>query len=111
VGERGQKRLTLELIRDVADEVHEAVHDLHVRSLGTHQRALYTLIRDAGSVGIRSSKLHSEYEQRVQSPRSRSMRRRYLQSLQRYELISKSGRGKGTRYRVTEAGQTFSVNS
>jgi Cdc6-like AAA superfamily ATPase len=103
--------LTADIVSDVADAAQAAVYDLHVRSLGTHQRALYTVIRDAASAGIRAGELHERYEQHVQNPRGRSMRRRYLGSLERYGLITKSGSGRGTTYRVVPQGrQTGPVN-
>jgi cell division control protein 6 len=97
--------LTPAIVEAVADDARAAVQDIHVRSLGTHQRALYTLIREAATEGIRASDLHAKYEQRVQSPRGRSMRRRYLNSLERYGLITQSGSGRGTTYRVVPEGQ------
>lgn len=103
-------RLTESVVDTVATDAQVAVHDLHVRSLGTHQRSLYTIIRDAGSKGITASALHDQYESRVQKPRSKSMRRRYLTSLQRYDLISQSGSGRGTRYRVVRHGEEKAVN-
>ncbi|WP_302080532.1 Cdc6/Cdc18 family protein [Salinibaculum rarum] len=103
--------LTSDVVSEVADAAQAAVHDLHVRSLGTHQRALYTIIRDAASAGVRAGELHDKYEHRVQNPRGRSMRRRYLSSLERYGLITKSGSGRGTTYRVVPQGsQTRTVN-
>jgi cell division control protein 6 len=104
VSESEHDVLTADVVADVTDAVQEAVHDLHVRSLGTHQRALYTIIRDAASAGVRAGALHEEYEQRVQNPRGRSMRRRYLSGLERYGLITKSGSGRGTTYRVVPQG-------
>lgn len=104
--------LTADVVSEVTDAAQAAVHDLHVRSLGTHQRALYTIVRDAASPGIRAGDLHDKYEQRVQEPRGRSMRRRYLSSLERYGLITKSGSGRGTTYRVVPQGsQAQTVNS
>ncbi len=100
VHDSNNEMLTADVVRRVADDVRAAVHDLHVRSLGTHQRALYTIIRDAASAGIRAGELHEAYEQRVQNPRGRSMRRRYLDSLERYGLITQSGNSRGTTYCV-----------
>ncbi|WP_340101839.1 Cdc6/Cdc18 family protein [Salinibaculum salinum] len=104
------ERLTRSVVEAVADDAQAAVRDLHVRSLGTHQRALYTIIRDAGSKGVTASDLHERYENRTQSPRSKSMRRRYLTSLQRYDLISQSGSGRGTRYKVVRHTEAKTVN-
>lgn len=105
VKETDQDTLTPAVVEAVADAARTAVHDLHVRSLGTHQRALYHIIRDAGSAGVRAGDLNDEYEQRVQNPRGPSMRRRYLDSLERYDLIMQSGRGRGTIYRVVPEGR------
>ncbi len=92
------EELTAAVVEEVADDARAAVHDIHVRSLGTHQRALYSIIRDAER--IRAGDLHETYEQRVQNPRGRSMRRRYLDSLERYGLVTQSGSGRGTTYRI-----------
>lgn len=64
--------------------------------LGTHERLLYRLIEEAGS--ITASKLKRRYEDQSPNPRGDSMRRRYLQRLERYGFISSSGAGFGKRY-------------
>lgn len=112
VRETEDDELTREVVGAVADDARAAIRDIHVRSLGTHQRALYHIIRDAGTSGIRAGTLHERYEKRVQNPRGRSMRRRYLDSLERYELIAQSGSGRGTTYRAVsrrESGRTTSL--
>jgi Cdc6-like AAA superfamily ATPase len=98
VADGAADELTTAVVDRVTEDARTAVHDLHIRSLGTHQRALYTIIRDAGSEGIRAGALHEAYDQQVQNPRGRSMRRRYLDSLERYGLIRQSGSGRGTTY-------------
>jgi Cdc6-like AAA superfamily ATPase len=103
-------RLTAAVVEAVASDAQAAVYDLHLRSLGTHQRSLYNIIRDAGSNGVTASALHDRYETRVQNPRSKSMRRRYLTSLQRYELITQSGSGRGPRYTVVRHDERETVN-
>lgn len=104
VRETDRDRLTPAVVAAVADDARTAVHDRHVRSLGTHQRALYHIVREAAAGGIGAGALHDEYEKRVQNPRGRSMRRRYLDSLERYGLITQSGRGRGTTYRIVPEG-------
>lgn len=42
--------------------------------------------------------LHERYDERVSDPRVKSTRRKYLQSLERYELITSSGQGRGRMY-------------
>lgn len=105
VHDNERDELTPGVVEAVAEDARAAVHDLHVRSLGTHQRALYQIVRDAGSAGIRAGDLHDQYEHRVQNPRGRSMRRRYLDSLERYGLLTQSGKGRATTYRVVPQGR------
>ncbi|WP_338906511.1 orc1/cdc6 family replication initiation protein [Salinibaculum marinum] len=94
--------ITSGLVDDVQEEALADVRDRHIRSLGTHQRAIFEIIREAGSSGIRATDLHGRYASRVQEPRGQSMRRRYLNSLERYGLIEQAGTGRGTRYCVLQ---------
>ena len=96
----GVETLTVEYVQPVREDAREEIHERHVDTLGTHQRHLYEIIRDAEEIG--ASDLHARYEGRVPEPRVKSTRRKYLQSLERYELITSSGQGRGKRYRFNE---------
>ena len=96
----GDEKLTVENVQPVREEAREEIHDRHVDTLGTHQRHLYEIIKEAGEIG--ASELHARYEERVGDPRVKSTRRKYLQSLEHYELIESSGAGRGRTYRFSE---------
>jgi Cdc6-like AAA superfamily ATPase len=100
VVEDERDQLTVDIVDSIAEDAHADVRDMHVRSLGTHQRALYSLIRAAGSDGIAAGSLHDQYEDRVEEPKTRRTRRRYLQSLERYDLITTSGSTRNRQYRA-----------
>jgi Cdc6-like AAA superfamily ATPase len=88
--------ISANLVASVTDEAHQAVRERHVRTLGTHNRLLYEIISEAGT--IQASDLHDAYEHRAEDPKSKRMRRQYLESLERYDLIQQVGTGRGTRY-------------
>ena len=98
VEERDMRELTPEVVSAVAQDAEQDIRDRWIQSLGTHHRLLYRIIEAAEEID--SGTLHARYEHHVQSPKSRSSRRRYLRSLQRYDLIESVGSGPATRYRV-----------
>ena len=98
VTELDMQEMTPEVVDAVADDARSDVRDARKRSLGTHQRAIYTIIRETGSAGVDASDLHERYEARVRDPRTKRMRRQYLDSLERYDLITSEGSGRWTTY-------------
>ena len=94
----GERTLTADSVKEITEEAHVEVRQYNVRNLGTHQRLLYEIINEHGE--LRAGTLHERYEQRAQDPKTRRMRRRYLDSLQRYDLIKASGNGRGTTYSI-----------
>ncbi|MGQ4557673.1 AAA family ATPase [Halobellus sp. GM3] len=98
--EKGDERLTVQHVVPIREDAREEIHERHVDTLGTHQRHLYEIIKDAGEIG--ASTLHARYEDRVSDPRVKSTRRKYLQSLEHYSLIESSGSTRSRRYRYSE---------
>lgn len=91
--------VTPALVDGVREDARADVRERHKRSLGTHQRALYSIVREAGSAGIRADRLRERYEARVQEPKPDRTRTRYLESLERYGLIESNDKGgRGKRY-------------
>jgi cell division control protein 6 len=88
--------ITDDLVCEVAAEAEREVATRYVEKLGTHQRVLFEIIREHGSIA--AGELHAVYEERVTEVKSRSSRRNYLAALQREELVEKSGSTKDTRY-------------
>ncbi|WP_276274167.1 Cdc6/Cdc18 family protein [Haloarcula litorea] len=97
VEEHDMRELTPEVVDAVEEDAQQAVIQEKIHSLGTHQRHLFRIIREAGEID--AGTLHARYEQQVDGPKSKPSRRRYLKSLRRYELIESDGNGRGTVYR------------
>ncbi|MFB6218349.1 MAG: Cdc6/Cdc18 family protein, partial [Halobacteriaceae archaeon] len=93
--ERADK-ITAATVEAVEDAAREEVREMNVSTLGTHQRLLYKIIKEAGEID--ASELHKEYEQRIGDPKSKPMRRKYLQSLRYYNLIKRHGQSRDTTY-------------
>jgi Cdc6-like AAA superfamily ATPase len=102
VEETGTSQLTPAVVDAVVEDARGDVRDKHLRPLGTHHRALYSIVEEAGADGIAAGELHDRYETRVREPKSKRMRRQYLQSLQRYELIASEGSGRWTTYTILD---------
>ncbi len=98
--ERGESTVDAGLVADVEGPAREAVRDRHIATLGTHQRLLFELVREAGEIA--AGALHDRYEARAGAPKSRAQRRRYLGSLERYGLLVQEGQGRGSRYVLDE---------
>lgn len=89
-------QITPDVVDGVTDEAEQDIRSTRVRDLSTHKRLLYEIIQDAGEIG--ASELHATYESRANDPKTKSTRRRYLGSLEDYDLISSHGNGRGKRY-------------
>jgi len=89
--------LTVEIVDEIADEAQQEVKQRKIRALGTHQRLLFRIIDQAGEID--AGTLHARYEDQSDSPKARPTRRRYLRSLNQYELIDDEGNGRGKSYR------------
>ena len=98
--EEGLDHLSPGLVEAVSDSATTEVHDRNVELLSTHQRLLYEIVSEAGEIG--ASELHREYEEQALSPKSRSTRRRYLDSLERYGLIEQEGSTRDSRYEAAK---------
>lgn len=94
------EELTADVVHEVAGEAREGIRERRIRYLGTHKRALYEIVREAGPDGIGASELHERYAARVQEAKSQRTVRRYLTRLQEYDLIETSGAKRARRYRV-----------
>ncbi|NGM67876.1 AAA family ATPase [Natronolimnobius sp. AArcel1] len=99
--ENDRSQITTAVVDDNRTAAREEIHLDRVEDLGTHKRLLYDIIEAAGEVP--ATELHEAYEQRAQTPKATSTRRRYLSNLEdKYGLIDSSGNGKGKAYAVPE---------
>jgi len=94
-----EDELTIDTVERVVDDAETDIRERRIRSLGTHQRLLFSIIDERDGESVSSETLHTEYEKRAADPKARSTRRRYLKSLRRYNLIEASGNGRGRVYR------------
>ena len=94
-----QDQLTSDVVEAIVDEAEAEMHERRVRSLRTHQRILYEIIKNVDEIS--AGDLHERYERQAQHPKAESTRRKYLASLERYKLIEKNGNGRGTVYCAT----------
>lgn len=85
--------ITPELVDANREAAHGDLTDRLVRSLGTHKRALYEIVRESGEIGV--DDLAAEYKKHVQDPRADRTRRRYLELLEQINLIESDGQGRG----------------
>ncbi|MEF8814621.1 MAG: Cdc6/Cdc18 family protein [Halovenus sp.] len=92
--------ITVDLVAEVRADARADVREQRVRSMGTHQRTLYEIIR--AHEDIAAEALYTAYEERVQDPRGKRRRRQYLDALERYDLIEQAGRGRGVHYRLVD---------
>ncbi len=91
-------KIDRELVDDVKDSVPLARNERDIEHLGTHPHLLYDIIKH--DEPIKAGDLRRKYEAEASDPRGDRMRRVYLGELMRYNMITKDGRGLGTRYRT-----------
>lgn len=94
------EEITIELLNEVEDVVTLDVRRRYQEQLATHPRLLYEIITDSGVIS--GEDLKRQYEQRVHESRSDRMRQKYLDRLERYNLIKKVGSGRGMQYTVVD---------
>jgi len=93
----GIESLSPGLVESVVDGAESDVHQKNIERLSTEKRILYDIIEDHGEIAAED--LHERYEERSLDPRSKPTRRRYLATLERYDLVEQIGATRGSRYR------------
>jgi Cdc6-like AAA superfamily ATPase len=96
----GEERITPDLLESAIPDARLEVRRKNVDTLTPHQRALYELVEDRGTVA--PSDLYEAYRERVESPKADRTVRNYLQKLARYDLIRIEGTSRDRRYRRVE---------
>lgn len=94
------ERITTDLIEEAIPEARQRVRQKDIEKIQAHQRALYDIIAEHGEIG--AGELHDVYEERVDEPRSRRMRRNYLDKMEHYNLIVSEGDNRWRSYRLYE---------
>ena len=92
------EEIDFDTLHDAIPEGKREVQQKNVKQLTPHQRVLYEIVceHDAISPG----ELYDQYRDRVDDPRSDRTVRNHLSKLAHYNLIVKSGDGRGRTYRL-----------
>ena len=92
--------ITAGTIRDAIPAGRNEVRQRNVEQLTVHQRALYDIVDDHGTIA--PGQLYEEYQERVEEPRSNRTVRNHLSKLAHYNLVEKRGEGRGRTYCLPE---------
>jgi orc1/cdc6 family replication initiation protein len=85
-------------LHDAIPEGKREVQQKNVKQLTPHQRVLYEIVREHDAIS--PGELYHQYRERVDDPRSDRTVRNHLSKLAHYNLIVKSGDGRGRTYRL-----------
>ena len=85
-------------LHDAIPEGKREVQQKNVKQLTPHQRVLYEIVREHDAIS--PGELYDQYRDRVDDPRSDRTVRNHLSKLAHYNLIVKSGDGRGRTYRL-----------
>ncbi len=94
----GRAAITDDLLEAAIPDARTAIRRQTVEGLIEHQRVLYDVIADAGE--IEPGDLYTEYERRVEEPKTNRTLRNYLTKMVHYDLIEAVGKRRGRTYRL-----------
>jgi orc1/cdc6 family replication initiation protein len=99
------ERITDELLLDAAEDARAQIRQKSLDSLTPHQRVVYDVVREHGSMG--PSEIHEHYTDAVDDPRTKRTVRTYLSKMVQYNLLKAEGTSRDREYAVA----TQSVSS
>lgn len=94
----GAETITAERITNAVPEAREAVRQKSLDALTPHQRAVYDIIEEAGS--IEPADLYDAYRDLVDDPKTDRTVRNYLSKMEQYNLIEADGNSRDRIYRL-----------
>ena len=92
------EEIDFDTLHDAIPEGKREVQQKNVKQLTPHQRVLYEIVREHDAIS--PGELYDQYRDRVDDPRSDRTVRNHLSKLAHYNLIVKSGDGRGRTYRL-----------
>ncbi len=95
----GRDHIPEDCVNDAASSAAVELRDRRLEQLTHHQHVLFDIVEDAGE--IRPGELYERYRGTVENPKTERTLRHYLDKLDRYGLIRKTGANRGRRYRST----------
>ena len=94
--EPNTEEIDSDTLHDAIPEGKREVQQKNVKQLTPHQRVLYEIVREHDAIS--PGELYDQYRDRVDDPRSDRTVRNHLSKLAHYNLIVKSGDGRGRTY-------------
>lgn len=94
--EQGAEELTADIIDGAVPDAKNAIKDTNLDRLNEHQQVLYNIIAEAGEIA--ASDLHEQYEEQANEPVAARTRRKYLQKMVHYDIVTAHGEKKGRTY-------------
>ena len=98
--QREREQLDGALVREAIPGARAEVREKSVEQLTPHQRTLYDIVREHGSVA--PSTLYERYAERTTEPKTNRTVRNHLAKLAHYNLIVAEGENRGRTYRVVQ---------
>lgn len=92
------EKIDFEMIHDAIPEGKREVQQKNVKQLTSHQRVLYEIVREHNALS--PGELYDHYRERVNDPKTDRTVRNHLSKLAHYNLIEKTGEGRGRTYRL-----------
>jgi len=96
------ERITDDILLDAAEDARAQIKQKSLDSLTPHQRVVYDIVREHGSVG--PSEIHERYSQEVvDDPRTKRTIRTYLSKMEQYNLLEAEGTSRDREYSLVDS--------
>ena len=100
-------QITDELLQEAAEDARAQIRQKSLESLTPHQRTVYEIIREQGSLG--PAEIHERYTQKVDEPRTKRTVRTYLSKMTQYNLLEAKGTSRDRKYTLITKGTSPST--
>jgi cell division control protein 6 len=94
--EDAREKITSEDVEDAVPEARELDETESLEKLNKDQEILYSVIEDEEEIGSRE--LYERYREKAEEPKVERTLRKYLNKMEKYNLIESKGKGTGTKY-------------
>ena len=95
------ERITDDILLDSAEDARAQIKQKSLDSLTPHQRVVYDIVREHGSVG--PNEIHKRYSEEVDDPRTKRTVRTYLSKMEQYNLLEAEGTSRDREYSLVDS--------
>lgn len=92
------EKITQEIVEDALPEAEKENKSKSIDKLNSHQKVLYDIIDEEGSIA--PGELYEKYEEEVEDSKVKRTLRKYLEKMKHYNLIESEGEGRWRKYMV-----------